>query len=163
MIDYYDGVRILRNKDTKEPVGIEWRLDNGRNIKYYPEHKDDEWFSIFIDEVRKESNTLRRYRYNCLSLDAFEYEGDYFASYDTPESYIDLEEEKVEVDMFLDSLTEIERKYLDYKLNNVDISLREIARQTNRSATAIHKTFEKIRKKYLLFANSQNPKIFNMQ
>ena len=163
MNDYYDGVRIIRDKNSKEAIGIEWLFNDGIISRYYPESTKEKWFTDFIDDCRINQNAMRKNRYHCLSLEAFEYEGEYFASYDTPDNFINAEEEQNVMDTFLNLLTETERKYLDYKLNNVDISLREIARQTNRSQTAIHKTFVRIRKKYLLFANSQNPKIFNMQ
>ena len=154
MKDYYDGVRLIRDENSNKTIGIEWMFCDGTTSKYYPKNTEEEWFVDFINDWRINQNTARKNRYHCLSLDAFEYEGDCFASYDTPDAFINLDEEEKEANVFLSRLTETERKYLSYKLDNCNISLREIARHSNKSATAIHKTFLRIRKKYLLFAKN---------
>ena len=151
MFDYYDGVRILRDKTTKMPIGIEWRLDDGSIEKYYPDNLEAEWFADFVNSVREESNSLRRSRYNCISLDAFDYEGELFASKETPSNLINISEEQERISKFLSTLTKVEIDYLSFKLDDPSVSFRDIAKLVNKSATAIHKTFLRIRRKYQVF------------
>ena len=156
MIDYYDGVKILRNKTTKEPVGIEWRMDDGKKTRYYPEDTKAEWFISFVNDVKEELTTLRRHRYHCLSMDAFDFEGLKLASCEKPDDILEWEEETHRVKEFLKTLSEKQLFYLSFRLKNPHISLRGIGRATNKSATAVKKAFSTIKEKYKSFIQEYN-------
>ena len=105
------------------------------------------------EELRKEHNEARKYRYWVnASLDDFEYEGEIFADNDTPVSFINSqEEEEVDITDFLDSLTEIQRRRLSYRMENPKITFREMAEKEHAAVSSIHETFKQIAKLFEKF------------
>ena len=104
--------------------------------------------------------------WNKVSLDSCEYQGDWFESPDpTPEeAYFqeEKEEKKIEetkaaeekeekVEAFIATLTSVQRRRLEYKLDDPNISFREIARLEGTNLNAIVSCFECIKKKYKKF------------
>ncbi len=84
------------------------------------------------------------------------FEGEMFVDPNSnPEERCELEEEQSleekRVEEFKSTLTPVQLKRLSYRLQNPDISLREIARLEGVSYSQIHKTFEQIKIKYKNF------------
>ena len=61
MVDYYDGIRILKDKRNGVPLGIEWRFADGTKFMYYPKDSDSEWFSALTDDVSCPDSICRLY------------------------------------------------------------------------------------------------------
>ena len=96
MLDYYDGVKILRDKETKEPIGVEWIWNDGTKEHYYPRDLNEAWFINYVNEVKMSENLDRKERYHIgIHLDALAYEGEFFTDEKNPRSDLNwLEEEK---------------------------------------------------------------------
>lgn len=114
---------------------------------------DDAFGEWYIEEERKQENAERRHRYwVTVSLDSLEYEGEWFADPSpSPAEICEREEEQRRVDEFLATLTEIQRRRLQIKMDNPHISDREIARREGVDYKQIQKSFDQIRKKYEKF------------
>ena len=152
MIDYYDGVKILRNKKTKEPIGIEWIRNDGTKEHYCPLDLNEAWFVNYVNEVKMSENLDRKERYHIvMHLDALAYEGDFFTDGKNPNSDLNWLEEDENVRAFMATLTEVERRRLEVKLDNPKISFEKIGKVENVSRAAIFKTFVSIRNKYNAF------------
>ena len=161
------GLYIVRNKDTKEAIGIRWVFDSeneaGRQLTDYrsKEELGEGYFLNLCEMIKEENAADEREKYHCpTSLDCLENEGEAFADYRTPEYYLNLEEELKELsrqrnkyNQFFNILTETQARRLSYKTDDPSISLREIARLEGTSLSKIQKTFAQIKKKYLEFAN----------
>ena len=76
---------------------------------------DDEYGKKYLEELRKEENDNRKYRYWVVqSLDTADYEGEWFVSNDpTPLEKLIIEDEQIEVDAFKKTLTDIQRRRLE--------------------------------------------------
>ena len=152
MLDYYDGIKILRDKATKEPIGIEWIRNDGTKERYYPLDLNEAWFVNYVNEVKRSENLDRKERYHIgIHLDASVYEGDFFTDGKNPSSDLNLLEEDENVRAFMATLTEVERRRLEVKLDNPKISFEKIGKAENVSRAAIFKTFVSIRNKYNAF------------
>ena len=162
MIDYYDGVRILNDKNTKLPIGIEWSFDDGTTKRFYADDVNKDWFIELVKDIKKENNLSRKERYHSsLSIDAMIYEGSFVADNEDPCILFSQAEELEEsinkensILSFISTLTKAEKRRLNYKLRGGKMSLRKIAEIEGVSATAINKSFLAIRRKYLSFSLS---------
>lgn len=100
--------------------------------------------SVILDSRRKEDNLDRKERYHCYSLDAAEFEGEDYASEDTPDKHMELETESRHIADILHELPDIQRRrFLLYAEGK---SLREIARMKGVDHKAIKKSVEAARK-----------------
>lgn len=155
MFDYYEGIRIIKDKKTGSPIGVEWRYADGSKNRYYPDNNSEEWFLLFVDDVRNEHSASRKeHNHADFSIDDCLFEGDVFADNATPDYYFNLDEEENEIDSFLLTLTDVQRRRLRLKMDNPRLSFQKMADIENISKTAIAKSFIQIREKYLQFAAS---------
>ena len=152
MLDYYDGVKILRDKETKEPIGVEWIWNDGTKERYYPRDVKEAWFVNYVNDVKRSENLDRKERYHIdIHLDALFYEGDFFTDGTNPSSDLNRLEEDKNINAFMATLTEVERRRLEVKLDNPKISFEKMGKTENVSRAAIFKTFTSIRSKYNAF------------
>lgn len=114
---------------------------------------DDAFGEWYIEEERKQENEERRHRYwVTVSLDSLEYEGEWFADPSpTPAEIYEREEEQRRVDEFMSTLTEVQRRRLQMKMNDPDCNLNDIAKKEGVAFKQIKKSFDQIRKKYETF------------
>ena len=153
--DYFDGIRIIKDFKTKEPVGIEWHFDDGTISRYFPEDLSADWFVFFVNDVVEEQSLARKSRrWVPFSLDNLLYDS-YSNSnpLDNPVKYFNFIEEREEMLSFMDTLTEAERRRLEIKMDDLDYSFQRIASIEGTSKVAIFKSFKSIKEKYELFKN----------
>lgn len=114
---------------------------------------EDKWAEMLEVSIRKEENSNRKERYHTvISLDSCDYEGEWFQSNEPdPAEACELAYEQERVDTFLETLTETQRRRLNYRMLDADISLREIARLEGVASKQVIKTFEQIKVKYKKF------------
>lgn len=114
---------------------------------------DDAFGEWYVEEERKQENAERKQRYwVTVSLDSLEYEGEWFADpTQTPDELYEREEEQRRVDEFMSTLTEVQRRRLQIKMDEPHLSYREIARREGVDYKQIQKSFDQIRKKYEKF------------
>lgn len=114
---------------------------------------DDAFGEWYIEEERKQENAERRHRYwVTVSLDSLEYEGEWFADPSpSPAEICEREEEQRRVDEFMSTLTEVQRRRLQMKMDDPDCNLNDIAKKEGVAFKQIKKTFDQIRKKYEKF------------
>lgn len=113
----------------------------------------------FIDiQFTEEENSNRRERY-WVKFHLSQFDGDdddsnlhqgmWLADKNlTPDKLLDIEEQQKQLDCFLATLSEVQRRRIQYRLDDRKISFREIARLENVDEKAIRKTFDAIEKKY---------------
>ena len=91
---------------------------------------DDAFGEWYVEEERKQENAERKQRYwVTVSLDSLEYEGEWFADpTQNPEELYEREQEQRRVDEFMSTLTEVQRRRLQIKMDEPHLSYREIAR-----------------------------------
>ena len=155
MFDFYDGVKIMKDK-TSKPIAIEWRFSDGSKQYYYLKEEDKEWSEEFVQDVLKENALSRKERYHSeFSLDDCPYEGDTFIDHSqNPAFHLNNQDEKRIASLFYKSLTKIQKRRLNYKLENPKITFQAIAKKEKTTRAAIFKSFVQIRKYYELFVNS---------
>ena len=90
-------------------------------------------------------------------MDALDYIGLDFADNITPSSQFNEQEEQERVDAFIDTLTEVQKRRLQMKLENLSMSLREIARQEGVDIKTVRDSFAQIQDKYKKFFKSEPP------
>ena len=152
MFNYYDAVRVLHDQKTKVAIGIEWVKDDGTKERYYPQNLNEDWFVNYVDDIRRSESLSRKERYHIdVYLDSMSYEGEYFADERTPRHDLILSEEDDEINAFLETLTDVERRRLEFRLDNPKMSLEKIGKAEKVSKVAIFKTFTSIRNKYNAF------------
>lgn len=157
---YFDSVRVLRDQKTKVAIGIEWIKDDGTKESYYPRDLNETWFVNYVNEIRRSSNLDRKERYHIdMHLDGLVYEGDYFTDGSDPRSDLNWLEEDEKVRAFMMTLTDVERRRLEVKLDNPKISFEKMGEAENVSRVAIFKTFTSIRSKYNAFFNKEKVSI----
>lgn len=157
MLDYYDGIKIIQDKRTGSPIGVEWKYEDGTTYKYYPDNNNEEWFINFVDDVRKEHNLSRKERNHCeVSIDNLLYEGLDYADNETPVYFLDIGEQEKEVDLFLSMLSDVQKRRLKLRLENPKLSFQKIADIEGVSKTGIAKTFMLIRETYLKYVSMVN-------
>ena len=101
---------------------------------------------------REFNNLQRKERYHVTtSKDNAKYEGEWFADNRTPVFHLNIKEEQEHVSAFLNILTDNQREKLEYKLDNPEASLRDIASHFGVSLSTIRDVFDAIRKKYFTF------------
>lgn len=107
----------------------------------------------FLNASQKEEHALEeRERYHTgIYLDAGEYEGMWYADKRTPDYFYNLSEEEERVNEFMETLTEVQRRRLQIKLDNPEYPLSKIAELEHICVSKIYKTFEQIKKKFQLF------------
>lgn len=106
--------------------------------------------AMILESRRKEENLHKKeYRHSAYSIDALTYEGEELAEEDTPESELFHKEEEEKINQFLSTLTEVQRRRLEMRLDGMKMS--EIARTEATTFRAIKKTFLQILEKYLKF------------
>lgn len=124
------------------------------------EEETNEEIGLLIEkENKQEDNYERKCRYWCTtSLDASEYEGEWFIDNNSPASIYEHKEEQEKVNKFLDTLTPTQRRRIEIRLDDPKISLREIARIENTDIKTIRECFESIKKKLTKFLESSPSK-----
>lgn len=124
---------------------IKFKFDDGTLTEV---EVDDEYGKKYLEELRKEENDNRKYRYWVVqSLDTADYEGEWFSSNDpTPLEKLIIEDEQKEVDAFKKTLTEIQRRRLEMLEDGM--SQAEIAREEKTTHRAIQKTIEQLQIKF---------------
>ena len=155
MFDFYDGVKIMKDK-TSKPIAIEWRFSDGSKQYYYLKEEDKEWFEEFVQDVLKENALSRKERYHSeFSLDDCPYEGETFIDHSqNPALHLNNQEEQKMNSLFYKNLTRIQKRRLNYKLDNPKTTYQAIAEKENTTRVAIFKSFVQIRKNYEKFINS---------
>lgn len=156
MFDFYDGVKIIKDK-TSKPIAIEWRFSDGSKQYYYLKEEDKKWFEEFARHVLSENALSRKERYHSeFSLDDCPYEGATFIDYSqNPALNLNNQEEKKTLFLFYKSLTKIQKRRLRYKLENPKITFQAIAEKEKTTRMAIFKSFVQIRKNYNAFTERQ--------
>lgn len=140
-MNYYDEVEMIVDKKTKKTYVVQ-HLDNGKSVKTEVNPKD-KWVVELKEYLRVTNNKKRKDRYwTTISLDALEYEGEQFATYD---NYAELDFYDIRFTKALAQLTATQRRRLMLKYDNPEYSYRDIAKIEHTSATAIALTFEQIR------------------
>lgn len=149
MFDFYDGVKIMKDK-TSKPIAIEWRFSDGSKQYYYLKEEDKEWFEEFVQDVLNENALSRKERYHSeFNLDDCPYEGDTFIDHsENPALYLSNQEEKRKASKFYKRLTKVQKRRLDYKLDNPKTTYQAIAEKEKTTRAAIFKSFVQIRKIY---------------
>ena len=155
MFDFYDGVKIIKDK-TSKPIAIEWSFSDGSKQYYYLKEEDKGWFEEFAQDVLKENALSRKERYHSeFSLDDCPYERDTFIGHSqNPALHLNNREEQKMNSLFYKSLTKIQKRRLNYKLDNPKTTYQAIAEKENTTRVAIFKSFVQIRKNYEKFINS---------
>lgn len=126
---------------------------------------DDEWAEFVTVSRREEESYERKERYHtAIHLDWCDYEGDWFADNNTPETAYEKEireqellEQEARVVDFISLLTPIQRRRLQYKLDDPKISNREIARIEGVDIRAVNDSFIGIQKKFNKFYRKSTP------
>lgn len=96
---------------------------------------------------REESNGDRKQRYHCISLDGFEYEGEAFEDESQDQDRIREEmDEQSRVDRFLATLTEVQRRRLERRLDGA--SAAQIAREEHCDPSVVRESLKQIQAKY---------------
>ena len=107
---------------------------------------DDELGGFITASRREESNYNRKTRYHCVSLDAFDFEGEAFADEgDNPARRHEEEEGESKVEEFLQSLTEAQRRRVQALMGGM--SLADIARAEGTSRRTVLDSIALVRKK----------------
>lgn len=130
---------------------------NGRVINVA--EVDDESAEWYVEQERIEENADRRYRYWVkASLDSVQYEGEWFSdTTSSPVEECNRNEEKINLQAFMATLTETQRRRLEILMDNTKISLREIARREGVNYKQIQKSFKQIEKKWDLKKHDFSP------
>lgn len=100
--------------------------------------------AVIIEDRRLEDNLARKERYHCYSLDAAEFEGQDFATEDTPENTMESEMDAQRVARALDKLSEVQRRRLLMLADGM--SIREIARVEGVKHTPVLRSIERAKK-----------------
>lgn len=107
---------------------------------------DEELGAFITASRREEANYNRKTRYHCVSLDFFDFEGEAFKDkHSSPDEVSADELSQQRVEEFLNTLTDIQRRRLEMRLDG--LSFAEIARREGTYRSAIHACFEDIRKR----------------
>ena len=155
------GVEIIRDPNTKEPIGIKWvYYDNPRKPyeptkveKVFPASLDEPWFVEMVKDITHEKSEDRKYRRHvATSLDDVDYEGEWFADdTPTPDVFMNIQEEEERVHAFASTLSEINRRRFFIKYDNPSLSFQDIADMEHTSKVAIFKSFKLIHEQFLKF------------
>ena len=152
MFNFYDSVRVLRDRKTKVAIGIEWTNDDGTKDRYYPNDLNEDWFVQYVEDVKRSETLARKERrYIEVYFDSMVFEGEYFTDGINPKSELNLVEEEKNVCDFMATLTDVERRRLGMKLDNPKLSFEKMGKAEKVSKTSIFKTFTSIRSKYNAF------------
>lgn len=162
-----DGTFVVRDKQSKEAIGIRWVFPAGSDgrqeiIVRSREELGEELFTCLAESAREEAAVISREKYWIeFSLDAAEYEGETFADPDPisdPRSGLNaedearrFEEEEARVAAFLDTLTDNQKEKLRYKMDHPDASFRDMADHFGLALASVRDVFAGIRKKYVKF------------
>ena len=114
------------------------------------EVNDDIGFFVSAED-KKEENEQRNQRRRALSFEGFDFEGLDMADKYSLTEYINELEEEDNVNKFINTLTDVQRKRLMMKLDNPKISYRDIARVENVNFKSVIKSFEQIKQKFEKF------------
>ena len=155
------GVEIIRDENTKEPIGIKWvYYDDPKHPytptkvdKVFPKSLDEPWFVEMVKDITHEKSEDRKYRRHVsTSLDDVDYEGEWFMDdAPTPDVFMNIQEEEERVYAFADTLSEINRNRFLLKYNDPSLSLEDIADIEHVSKSSIRDSFSIIKEKYLKF------------
>ena len=105
---------------------------------------------IIMESRKKELNLSRKERYHCISLDAFEYEGEEVSCPDFTEKLSCCDEEKSDrVRKAFSHLSEIQQRRLSMLAEG--LSVREIARREGKNFRSVYESIESAKKKFLKF------------
>lgn len=157
------GAEIIRDEDTRQPIGIKWvYYDNPwkpneptKIEEVYPDNLDDAWFVTAVKSITEENNQDRNNRRHiATSLDEAKYEGDWFAdAKEIPANeYINIQEEEESVLAFANTLSEVNRRRFFLKYEDPSLSYQDIANIEHTSKVAIFKSFKVIKEQFLKFS-----------
>lgn len=127
---------------------IKYRFANGEVSEV---EVSDELGAIITASRREEENYERKTRYHCrYSIDKLLFEGeDYADQSPTPDALYEDKEESPRVQAFLDSLTDVQRRRLEMRMEGM--SFTEIAQEEGMSYNAIVFCFKQIKNKFKKF------------
>jgi len=156
------GVEIIRDKNTRQPIGIKWvYYDDPKRPctptkieKFYPDSLDDEWFVEMVKDIIHQNSEDRKYRKHvAISLEDADYEGEWFAdNEEVPANvFVNIKEEEERVREFADTLSETNKRRFFIKYDDPSLSLQDIADLEGTSKVAIFKSFQSIKEQYLKF------------
>ena len=128
---------------------IQLRIDNADPRKTVTVEVPDNVGFAITESYRLEDNADRRHRYHNYSLDAIDYEGEAFASQDTPEKAVLQMENSSRVQEALSHLTETQRRRLIMYANGQ--STHEIARMENANQKSVYESIQEAKKKFLKY------------
>lgn len=160
MYDFYGGIKLIKDSNNKDVIGVEWRFDDGTKTTFYPSDIEEEWFVALVNNVREMWAKDKKERYHqAFNVESSLFEGAIVWDENTPPHIINLQEEQNNVDAFMNDLPEKEKKRLQMKYDEPSLKLSEIARRENVSKTSIFKQFKKIREKFIkseIYRNMKN-------
>ena len=161
------GLTVIHDEETGEEKGILWIFDSenedGSQVTSYVSKEEiGDSYAVLVEEIKKEHEVEDEERHNrAYSLDHIVYEGkehstsdDYFNEKEEDERAEEEERRKSSerVKIFLDSLPPKQKKYLEIKMGDPEISNREIARRCGVDHKAVDKAFKAIGLKFANFA-----------
>jgi|GEM_PF-1796336 len=159
-------------------VGI--KIKSGKSILKLvmkDEHPDE--FNDYLEIIREEHAESERERYlrnagkkqtfildekgeySCrwpsyekgVSFDHLDYESIEYADNNSPAYVINLQERQTRVDEFINILPKRQREIVEFRLNNPNIGVNEIARRLNITHQTVVEAIKSIQKKFSLFFN----------
>ena len=126
---------------------IKYKFANGE--KSYVEVNDEVGMMILESRRKEENLNKKEYRHSAYSIDAVEYEGEELADKDTPQSLLLNKEERGQVNEFLLTLTEVQRRRFEMRMDGMKLS--QIAQKEGVDYTTVKETFLQIQKKFKTF------------
>ena len=137
---------MTKNDNQKKTIVYEF-ADGTKSIVEVDAHIAD---SIEVSR-REEENYERKCRY--WTKVKMDYEGSCFADENTPSRLYELAEEERRVEAFLTTLTETQRRRLILRMDDPDLSLRDIARLEGVDIKTMTECFNAIKVKFNKFFN----------
>ena len=123
---------------------INYKLANGSTVLV---EVNEETARYILENDREMANADRRERYHApYHLEALDYEGDFVAYHDTPESILIRKEEREHIHDTLSCLTDAQPRRLTMKAEGM--TLREIAALEGTTVNAVRESLEGAKKKF---------------
>ena len=129
-----------------DKMEIKYKFTNGEVV--YVE-VSDEMAAVIEESRRLEENGNRKERYHCYSLESMDYEGEDFADTVATDDVLLHKESESNVERFMSTLTLIQRRRLEMRLEGKNI--RQIAQAEKADYKSVKETFLQIQKKFKLF------------
>ena len=124
---------------------IQWKFADGAKSEV---EVNEELGEFITASRREESNSDRKERYHCYSLDAIIFEGKEYGNYNTPETEMSDVEKKMRFAAALGKLSETQRRRLLMLADG--LSVREIARREDKDFKTVYESIEGAKKKFLI-------------